>query len=480
MKVGIHAISYYVPAQYLPIESLANARDIEYAKLNKGLGLTSMSFPDIDEDAATMGANAVLRLIQSENIHPSTIGRLYLGTESALDSAKPTATYILDLVENQLSAEHGSDCLRNVDAVDMIFACVSAVDALENACLWAAQNSGKVAIVVASDLAKYDLGSTGEYTQGAGSVALAVRNNPDMISIDPHIGVATKGERDFFKPRRTYTKAALFAEAAKLLGVELSDEEAQEKLAGSNGFWGGNTMLRSYVEEPVFDGQYSNFAYVSRIKEALANFGTMVNINPALDWDKVIVHLPYAFQGRRMLVNFYLDWMKINNKWNEVIQVMGSDMPADKAEAKEWVRAFSKSDYYRSYVAKALAPAERASSLIGNMYTASIFMGLISTLCDAADKGQNIEGNTIGFIGYGSGSKAKVFQGIVEKNWNKVAQLDLFNTLENRTAVSFETYENWHNERLDSAITPNKKGFVFTGLRTEENQEFYRDYTFNA
>jgi hydroxymethylglutaryl-CoA synthase len=301
-----------------------------------------------------------------------------------------------------------------------------------------------------------------------------------MISIDPHIGVATKGERDFFKPRRTFTKAALLAEAAKLLGVELSEEEAQEKLASSNGFWGGNTMLRSYVEEPVFDGQYSNFAYVSRIKEALANFGTKINTNPALDWDKVVMHLPYAFQGRRMLVNFYLDWMKTNNKWNEVVEVMGSDMPADKAEAKEWVRAFSKSDYYRAYVAKALAPAERASSLIGNMYTASIFMGLLSTLCDAADKGQNIEGNTIGFMGYGSGSKAKVFQGTVEKGWNKVAQLDLFNSLENRTAVSFETYENWHNENLHSAITPNKRGFVFTGLRTEENQEFYRDYTFNA
>ena len=42
------------------IEALAEARNIEYAKLNKGLGLTSMSFPDIDEDAASMGANAVL------------------------------------------------------------------------------------------------------------------------------------------------------------------------------------------------------------------------------------------------------------------------------------------------------------------------------------------------------------------------------------------------------------------------------------
>tara|TARA_B100000900_G_scaffold378246_1_gene362251 strand:+ start:4027 stop:4239 length:213 start_codon:yes stop_codon:yes gene_type:complete len=36
--------------------------------------------------------------------------------------------------------------------------------------------------------------------------------------------------------------------------------------------------------------------------------------------------------------------------------------------------------------------------------------------------------------------------------------------------------ENWHNERLDAPILPSKPGFVFDGLRTAENQEFFRDY----
>lgn len=480
MKVGIDALSYYVPNHYLPIESLAEARDIEYAKLNKGLGLTSMAFPDVDEDAASMGANAVLNLFQQNNIDPKGVGRLYLGTESAVDAAKPTATYILDLVEGQLSATHGPDALRNVDAVDLTFACVSAVDALENACLYVLQNPERTAIVVASDLAKYDLGSTGEYTQGAGSVALLISANPSLVSIEPKFGVATKGERDFFKPRRTYTKASMLVEAAKLLGVELSEAEAVAKLDDATGLWGGNTKFRSYVDEPVFDGQYSNTTYVSRIKEALADFDTKTHVNPALDWDMVCMHLPYAFQGRRMLVNFYLDWMKVNNKWDDVVAVMGSDMPADKAEAKEWIRAFSKSDYYRAYVAKALAPAERASSEIGNMYTASIFMGLLSTLADAADKGTNIEGQKIGFMGYGSGSKAKVFQGTVEAGWKKVGDLQLFEALKERTAVNFKTYEDWHNEKLAGPIHADKKGFTFIGFRTEENQEFYRDYTFTA
>lgn len=476
MKIGIDAIAYYVPQHYLPIEALAEARGIEYAKLNKGLGLTSMSFPDVDEDAATMGANAVLDLFKREALDPATVGRMYLGTESALDSAKPTATYIMDMVEKELATEYGDRSLKNVDAVDMTFACIGAVDALENACLYVANNPYKKAIVIAADLAKYDLDSTGEYTQGAGAVALLVSADPAIVAIDPEIGVATKGERDFFKPRRTHTKASLLVEAAALLGVTLSEEEAETKLLESDGFWGGNRMLRSYVEEPVFDGQYSNGAYVGRIQEALAHFEEKVELNPALDWDRVVMHLPYAFQGRRMLVNFYLDWMEKNGKWNEVVNAMGGDKPSDRDEAKAWVKAFSKSEYYRSYVAKALAPAERASSLIGNMYTASIFMGLLSTLCDAADNGENIEGACIGFMGYGSGSKAKVFQGYVQEGWSKVADLNLFQALEERKAVDFRTYEQWHNEYLEGPISPEKIGFVFDGLRTEENQEFFRDY----
>ena len=114
------------------------------------------------------------------------------------------------------------------------------------------------------------------------------------------------------------------------------------------------------------------------------------------------------------------------------------------------------------------------------MYTASIFMGLLSTLCDAAQKGEALEGKTVGFMGYGSGSKAKVFQGTVEARWDKVAALGLFEALETRQAVDFETYEAWHNERLSAPIVPSKIGFVFEGLRTAENQEFFRDYKLNA
>ncbi|MDD4820838.1 MAG: hydroxymethylglutaryl-CoA synthase, partial [Flavobacteriales bacterium] len=52
-KVGIDAITYYVPSLYLDIETLAHERSIEPAKLQKGLGLKAMALCDADEDTIT-------------------------------------------------------------------------------------------------------------------------------------------------------------------------------------------------------------------------------------------------------------------------------------------------------------------------------------------------------------------------------------------------------------------------------------------
>ncbi|MEO1437576.1 MAG: hypothetical protein AAFV80_18705, partial [Bacteroidota bacterium] len=162
-KVGIDDLSIYVPSLYLDLEDLAAARNLEYPKLRFGLGLAKMAVPDIHEDAATMAANAVLELIQKNELDPSTIGRIYIGTESALDGSKPIATYVLGMIEDQLEATYGSNALRNCDVVDLTFACIGAIDAMHNTLDWARAYPGRQGIVVATDHAKYELESTGEY-----------------------------------------------------------------------------------------------------------------------------------------------------------------------------------------------------------------------------------------------------------------------------------------------------------------------------
>lgn len=132
MTFGIEAAGYYVPSLYLEIKDLAEKRGIESAKLEKGLGLHKMGFPDVHEDAATLAAEALLKMIRDYEINPKEIARIYLGTESALDAAKPTASYAMQMVEKVLEKEFGERCFRNCDVVDMTFACIGAVDALHN------------------------------------------------------------------------------------------------------------------------------------------------------------------------------------------------------------------------------------------------------------------------------------------------------------------------------------------------------------
>ncbi|CAG0909899.1 unnamed protein product, partial [Cyprideis torosa] len=160
MNVGIDAASFYIPNLYLPIRDLAEARGIEPAKLEKGLGLLKMSLNDVNEDTATLAANALLKLMQDFKVNPKEVGRIYLGTESALDASKPTAIYASHMVEQKLASEYGERCFAHTDITDITFACVGGIDAMQNSLDFIRANPEQKAIVIAADYAKYTLAST--------------------------------------------------------------------------------------------------------------------------------------------------------------------------------------------------------------------------------------------------------------------------------------------------------------------------------
>jgi hydroxymethylglutaryl-CoA synthase len=407
-KVGIDALSYYVPSLYVDIKDLASSRDIAPEKLEAGLGLRKMTTPDYDEDSASIAANSLYRLIKDNNIDPRKVGRVYLGTESGVDASKPTSSYVVEIIENILSEEFGERCFKNCDIVDLTFACAGAVDALENCCDWVKNGYNRQAIVIASDIAKYELYSTGEYTQGAGSVSMLICENPSIISFNGTWGVSTKGIGDFFKPRRVFKKSNILIEAAKLLGQDVSENEAEIILESANSkFWSDtNDLIEIYKEEPIFEGQFSNESYKERVHEAIENFNEQNQRDFLTDWENIIFHLPYAFHGRRMIINKWLDWMSENNLSHKIYSEIGEPISEDD---KEWIRKVSKSSIYKSFIEEKISPGERASSEIGNMYTASIFMSLISSLIEANINNKDFENKKIGFISYGSGSKAKIF-----------------------------------------------------------------------
>jgi len=453
IKAGIDAIAFYVPELYVDIKDLALARSIAPEKLQKGLGLQKMAIPDVGEDAATFAAQALIELIRKNQVNPKDIGRIYLGTESAVDGSKPTATYAVEMAEDHLEADFGTRAFKNCDVLDMTFACVGAVDALHNCLDWVRQNPNEQAIVIASDVSKYDLNSTGEYTQGAGAVAVLIKTDPDILIINDTWGVANKSEGDFFKPRRIYDKNELLKTVLEAFDIKPSQKQLKEFLEQTkSSFWNDQSQVVSvYKEEPVFDGQFSNNCYNDRITEALEQFKAKSSINFLKDWDHLIFHLPYAFHGRRIIFNNWLKWTKAHN-----LQALENEIGRFE-DTVNYTKSAYKSHLFSSFIKHKVAAGEIASSEIGNMYTASIFMALLSLLSFSLDKEKDLSGSQIGFIAYGSGSKSKVFSGIVQPFWHeKIAGIGLFKKLKERTPISVEVYEDLHKlQRTDSVKQPN-------------------------
>ena len=439
MKIGIDAIAFDVAKIHLPIKTLANARNIEPEKLEKGLGLLKMTLPDTHQDTVVFGANALTRLIIDNNIGLEEISRIYVGTESAIDSSKPISSFLVSLMEQKFGENSLSEC----DVVDFTFACIGGVDAMQNCIDFVNLNPGKKAIVVTTDFAKYDLNSTGEYTQGAGAVALLIASNPKIIAFENYWATSTKGVFDFFKPFRTISKQ------------EISGSEINES-------WFDNleSEIEIHKDQPVFDGQYSNQCYMDRTRNAYFSFKKLKNTSETIynSWESIIMHLPYAFQGRRMLSEIYaLDAENSIISGNETSE-----------EYQNKLKEISKSEAYKNFVTEKLQPAEIASSIIGNLYTGSIFMGLLSTLAHFYDNKIDISAKKFGFLAYGSGSKSKVFEGIIQSEWKSAfTNINLFETLEKSTEIDFETYEKLHRKELKQSIREPKSEWI---LERIENQ----------
>lgn len=437
MNVGIDSISFDIPKLYLPISTLANKRNIEPDKLIKGLGLHKMSFPDQHQDVVTFAANAGLKLIQQENINPTEIARIYLGSESGVDSSKPIASYILSLLESKV----GIGSFRNCDVVDLTFACIGGIDALQNCLDFIRLNPNKKAIVIASDNAKYDLESSGEYTQGAGAIAMLITSNPRILSFSNEVGVSTEGVFDFFKPRRTFSKSEI---------TNSSD----------NPEWFGvlENEVSIYKEQPVFDGQYSNQCYINRITEAYEHFKRESQQTGKVyeNWVSILMHLPYCFQGRRTFIEIFA------NENPTLLENQIGDSQKDK------LKALTKSSEYLELINQKIYPSEIASGQVGNIYTGSIFLGLLSSLCFHAKQNTNLENQKVGFIAYGSGSKSKVFEATVSENWKTVInQIHLFETLENNHPIDFETYESLHKKESTESVLSPKNEFVLASIEKE-------------
>ena len=463
MPVGIDDLAIYIPKLYIDYRDFAEARGIDPRKLEYGIGVKKMALVDTNQDPACMAANACLKLMQKNHLHPEDIGRMYVATESGLDESKAMNSFVIGMLEQV----YGESSFEHAGGIECKFACVSGSYALYDNTNWirADENNGKAAIVIVSDIAKYDIGSAGEYTQGAGAVAMLIKENPRLLAFDQKVtSTIIKNEYDFYRP------------------------------------CGKDT--------PVVNGTYSSLLYLIQVRKAFDSYkekAIRTGLIRLKDGESITdhidlfsVHLPYRRMGEKALAYLLRHEWRDLPRWNKVVKEVGLQETAPKdprgtiesiladtefMKADErFRRAFMQTSFYNEVFEKKMASSLEASTIIGNLYTASMYMGFRSLLEFEYKKGTDLQSKRVGFGSYGSGSSAMVFTGVIQSEYKEIVEgMNLEEEIGPRKKISIHEYERLRgNERnFDTSLLPVHNEFVLVKIGgTTADKAGFREYNF--
>ena len=120
--------------------------------------------------------------------------------------------------------------------------------------------------------------------------------------------------------------------------------------------------------------------------------------------------------------------------------------------------------------------------MIGNLYTASLYLGFRSSLEYEYQKGIDLNGKRVGFGSYGSGSSAMVFSGLIQPEYVEVVKnMNLEAEIGDRRKLTWNEYEQLHENKLspEESMVHSKKEFVLVDVNTETESRGERRYIFN-
>ena len=373
MTIGIDKIGFATSQYVLKLQDLAEAREIDPEKLSKGLLLKELSIAPLTEDIVTLAASAGNSILTEDE--KSEIDMVIVATESGIDQSKAAAVFVHGLLGIQPFA-------RSFEVKE---ACYGATAALHYAKLHVENSPQSKVLVIASDIAKYGIETPGEPTQGAGSVAMLITQNPRIMTFNNDNVAQTRNIMDFWRP--------------------------------------------NYSTTPFVNGLYSTQQYLDSLKTTWVEYQKRYQLTLD-DFAAICFHLPYpklALKGLK--------------------KIMDKNLPQEK---KDLLQAhFDQSIIY--------------SQKVGNIYTGSLFLGLLSLL-ENADSLK--AGDKIALYSYGSGAVSEFFSGKLVEGYEKLLDKQRLDKLNQRTSLSIEEYERifFEEANLDESGSAQFAGY--------ENQDY--------
>lgn len=418
---GISGLALYLPPYRVQLEDWCDWNDQPWEKIRKVVG-RSFRMRGPEQSVYTLAANAAWRLIKAYDIDPSEIGYLALGTESSSDNSAG-AVIVKGMLDDALAAHDRPAMARECEVPEYKHACLGGVYALKGALRYlATDGAGRKAIVVCSDIAEYERGSSGEPTQGAGAVAILLESDPKLLHVDLSRAGSASDYRmvDFRKP------------FARFRGQEPRHDGQMQDL-------------------PVFNGRYSTSCYVDATREAMnAMLARRGGGGRRADYfyavDAVFMHRPYhrmPSAGWAMAYLFALADGDTDNRaeLKEYADAAGVDHDALMAEisgvtpsmrdrvsagasgddafplAGDVLRSLRKTEVWQNLVERKLALGSEMMCDLGNLYTAALPAWIAAGFTQAHDEARALDGQEWLALGYGSGDAAEALPMRVVEGW---------------------------------------------------------------
>lgn len=488
---GVSGMAVYVPPCRVNLEDWCKWTNNSWDKVSNVVG-KSFRILASNENAYTMAANAVLRLIIHNEVDPERIGFLGFGTESSSDNSAG-AIIVKGMVDKGLKKLNMPRLSRHCEVPEFKHACLAGVYAMESAVRYvSADGKDRLAIVVAADVAEYALGSTGEQTQGAGAVAMLIEHTPKLFEIQMRYTGSASDYRgpDFRKPHRRH-----------FMNLDsYNTSSAHGKVS----------------DFPVFSGPYSTMVYQDEVTVAVENMLERLNHSPGRYYDEIAAlffHRPYNMMPIQAMSFLYtrglaratssehqsyfaalcaeakttteavMSELEIDPRYFERIEA-DEEVKDAFPETGKVARVLRRDSKFIGLLSEKMSMGSTAMGNFGNLYTASLPCWLAAGFEEAYVRKLDIACRPMVMVGYGSGDASLAIPIVPVPGWEKAAaRINVTSALSNPINLTKEQYEALHTgaEKTDIASDQRRMEFVVdrVGQRIESafqdaGIEYYR------
>lgn len=226
--------------------------------------------------------------------------------------------------------------------------------------------------------------------------------------------------------------AMIVAQNPRVLSIENTSAAYTKDIMD---FWRPLYSMEAYV-----DGKYSNQVYVDFFLKTYQRYVQMTGRSLA-DFAALTFHLPYTKMGKKGLEGLLKD------NHSATAERLRHNLQAEQMVSRQ----------------------------VGNLYTGSLYLGLISLL----QNGDVKPDERIGLFSYGSGAEGEFYSGVLQTDYEHWIGDNLLQALQQRKQLSIAEYEKMFNDQLGMRqediiydIEDDPSDFVLVGQQS--NQRIYQ------